>query len=114
MLSGNSDSGYILKSSEVNAEVLEQEAELALMKIMSVEFPNFQLHHNVTLYNNRASGDDNNKVQQYDGIVYGHLIDPIFVLVMEAKVTIHPKYFDQVRNKAALFKKYVLFEAQQQ
>jgi hypothetical protein len=48
------------------------------------------------------------------GIVYGHLIDPIFVLVMEAKVTIHPKYFDhQVRNKTALFKKYVLFEAQQ-
>ena len=58
MLSGDSDSGYILKSSEVNAKVLEQEAEIALMRIMSVEFPNVQLHHNVTLY--RASRDNNN------------------------------------------------------
>jgi hypothetical protein len=76
----------------VDAEVLEREAELALIRIMNVDNP---IHYNVTPYGS-------NKLQQFDGILHGHLIEPTFIMVMEAKTSIYPKYCDQVLKKAAL------------
>jgi hypothetical protein len=93
--------------SEVNAEVVEQEAALALMRIMHANHFNCHIHHNVTLYGISGGIRGKNRLQQFDGILTGHLIEPTFAMVMKAEASIHPHNLNEILKKAALFKECV-------
>mmetsp|Transcript_26154 Transcript_26154/g.37448 ORF Transcript_26154/g.37448 Transcript_26154/m.37448 type:complete len:289 (+) Transcript_26154:30-896(+) len=93
----------LLKSSQVDADVLEQEAALSLLSNISGNYPNCHLHQNVKLYENSS----NKMAQQFDGILHGHLMEPTYAIIMEAKTSIHPNHFDEVLKKVAAFKTYV-------
>jgi len=93
---------HLLKSSQVDGDVLEQEAALSLLReLVSNNYTDScHLHHNVALYEKNVEGA---VLQQFDGILHGHQAKPTYAIVMEAKTN-----FNDVLTKVARFKSYVL------
>jgi hypothetical protein len=54
-----------------------------------------------------GEGEDAKVLQQFDAVLRGHLCEPTFAMVMEAKTTVHPRHFAEVLKKAASFESFV-------
>jgi hypothetical protein len=96
---------HLLKSSQVDAEVLEMEAALSLHESIIENYPNCHLHHNVSVSAHASA--DGDALQQFDAIAHGHSTKNTFAIILEAKTSIHPIRLDQVLKNVSLFEKYV-------